>query len=75
MYLEYYIKQNDDGSINVSETGNSIYYGDYRVVFNIFKTAFHIFGELFIDEKLNDMDPSECQITLVNGFRSLNFWW
>lgn len=59
----------NDGRINMSETGDSIYYGDYRVVLNIFKTAyFHIFGELFIDEKIHVMDPADCQSTLGNGF-------
>ena len=53
----------------MSETDKSIYYGDYRVVLNIFKTAyFHIFGELFIDEKLHVMDPADCQSTLGTGF-------
>ena len=53
----------------MSETNKSIYYGDYRVVLNIFKTAyFHIFGELFIEEKLHVMDPADCQNTLGTGF-------
>lgn len=53
----------------MSETNKSIYHGDYRVVLNIFKTAyFHIFGELFIDEKLHVMDPADCQSTLGTGF-------
>ena len=53
----------------MSETDKSIYYGDYRVVLNIFKTAyFHIFGELFIDEKIHELHPADCQSTLGTGF-------
>ena len=63
---------NENGTINVAKSGDTIYYNDYRVILNIFKTAyFHIFGELFIDEKLHVMDPSECQSTLGNGFEIL----
>ena len=48
---------NENGTINVAKSGDTIYYNDYRVILNIFKTAyFHIFGELFIDEKLHVMD-------------------
>ena len=62
------IQMNENGTINIAKSGDTIYYGDYRVILNIFKTAyFHIFGELFIDEKLHVMDPSECQSTLGNG--------
>ena len=62
-------KMRDDGGINMAESGKTIYFVDYRVVLNIFKTAyFHIFGELFIDEKIHQPDPTECQITLGDGF-------
>ena len=66
--VENSIQMNENGTINIAKSGDTIYYGDYRVILNIFKTAyFHIFGELFIDEKLHVMDPSECQSTLGNG--------
>ena len=62
-------KMRDDGGINMAESGKTIYFVDYRVVLNIFKTAyFHIFGELFIDEKIHQPDPTECQSTLGDVF-------
>ena len=76
--VENFFQMNENGTINVAKSGDTIYYDDYRVILNIFKTAyFHIFGELFIDEKLHVMDPSECQSTLGNGFEILvtYIWW
>ena len=67
----YRFKMWDDASIDLTKSGKNIYYGDYRVVLNIFKTAyFHIFGELFIDEKIHTMDPADCQSTLGFGFEN-----
>ena len=40
----------------------------HRVIINIFKSAyFHIFGELFIDEKIYQQNPAECRNSLGNG--------
>lgn len=57
---------NEGGFINVTKTGEGIYYTEYTVILNIFKSAyFHIFGELFLEENIND--PSTCQSTLGDG--------
>ena len=55
----------DIGSISIEQTGKSIYYDDYTLVTKIFKNAyFHIFGELFIDEKYDPQEPDQCKQTL-----------
>ena len=53
------------GSVTIESTGKPIYYDDYTLVTKIFKNAyFHIFGELFIDEKYDPQEPDECKQTL-----------
>ena len=55
----------DTGSITIESTGKPIYYDDYTLITKIFKNAyFHIFGELFIDEKYDPQEPDECKQTL-----------
>ena len=57
---------NEGGYIDITQTGEKIYYADVNVILNIFKSAyFHIFGELFMDD--NEYDPSQCQTTLGYG--------
>ena len=57
---------NEGGHIDITQTGEKIYYADVNVILNIFKSAyFHIFGELFMDD--NEYDPSQCQSTLGYG--------
>ena len=56
----------EGGFINVTRTEEGIYYKEWNVIVNIFKSAyFHIFGELFIED--NEYDLSECQSTLGYG--------
>ena len=56
----------EEGFINITRTGEGIYYKEWNVIVNIFKSAyFHIFGELFIED--NEYDLSECQSTLGYG--------
>jgi len=63
---KYKIKMNEGGFINVTRTEEGIYYKEWNVILNIFKSAyFHIFGELFIED--NEFDLSECQSTLGYG--------
>ena len=51
--------------MTIESTGKPIYYDDYAKITRIFKNAyFHIFGELFIDEKYDPQEPDECQQTL-----------
>ena len=53
------------GSVTIESTGKPIYYDDYTLITKIFKNAyFHIFGELFIDEKYDPQEPDECKQTL-----------
>ena len=73
---KYKIKTNEGGFINVTRTEEWIYYKEWNVVVNIFKSAYlHIFGELFIER----FDPPECQSTLGYGSNRenltyINFW-
>ena len=53
------------GSVTIESTGRPIYYDNYTLVTKIFKNAyFHIFGELFIDEKYDPHEPGEYKQTL-----------
>ena len=60
---------NEGGHIDITQTGEKIYYADVNVVVNIFKSAyFHIFGEFFTDDNVNkEYDPTQCQTTLGYG--------
>ena len=63
---KYKVKMDEGGFINVTRSGEGIYYAEWNVIVNIFKSAyFHIFGELFLEN--NEFDQSKCQSTLGYG--------
>ena len=69
---KYKVKMDKGGFINVTRSGEGIYYAEWNVIVNIFKSAyFHIFGELFLED--NEFDQSKCQSTLGHGSQESTF--
>ena len=63
---KYDLKFDENGSFqSIANTDSSIYYAQDTLIITLFKNSyFHIFGELFIDEKFDPEDPGSCRPTL-----------